>query len=98
MRAIIEQAIRGKRLLEIDYGGGRRVVEPHVLGIKDGRMGIQAYQLEGYTSSGGLPMWRRIYFDGAASPSVSSRTFSGRRPFPSGSHSAWDQTLLIVDP
>lgn len=97
MRSTVEAAIRGKRLLRLDHGGGTRIVEPHLLGIQDGRLGIMAFQLEGYTSSGGLPMWRRLYLADAANASVLDRTFAGRRPFPSGKHSQWDQTLLVVD-
>ena len=32
----IRNAIRGKNIIEFDYGGHPRIVEPHVLGINQG--------------------------------------------------------------
>lgn len=98
MRDFVEAAIRNKQMIEFTYGGGRRIVEPHVLGIERGRIGILGYQVDGYSSSGGLPEFRRFYLDEAGEPKALDQKFPGRRPFPSGRHSSWDTTLLIVDP
>jgi hypothetical protein len=97
MRPQIEEAIRHKKLLQVDYKGGTRIIEPHLLAVQGGRIGVMSFQLEGYSSSGGLPEWRRIYLDEMVNLVVLSRKFAGRRPFPSGRHSSWDQVLLVVE-
>jgi hypothetical protein len=42
-----------------DGGSGPRVVHPHVLYTgSDGRLLLDAYQVAGHSTSGGLPAWR----------------------------------------
>jgi hypothetical protein len=58
---LIEQAIRAKAIIEFTYSDHHRVVEPHVLGLKDGAIQFLGYQIGGTSSSGGLlPEWRRF--------------------------------------
>lgn len=96
---LIEQAIRGKSVIEFTYRNHRRVVEPHVLGIKDGAVQILGYQIGGSSSSGGqLPEWRRFDLDNMVGLTVTAHVFAGRRPFPSGRHSSWDREILVVAP
>lgn len=96
MREAIEAAILAKKLIQFQYGGGTRIAEPHVLGTKAGRVGLLTFQLEGFSSSGGLPQWRRVYLDETQNLVVLERIFAGRRAYPSGRHSDWDATHLIV--
>ena len=98
IQRVIEQAIREKRLLKFDYSGHNRVVEPHVLGISNGKLQLLGYQIGGSSSSGGIPEWRRFDLENIGHLVVSEQRFPGRRPFPSGRHSAWDRELVIVDP
>jgi hypothetical protein len=96
---LIEQAIRGKALIEFTYSDHHRVVEPHVLGLKDGVIQFLGYQIGGTSSSGGaLPEWRRFDVVKILRLVVTANLFHGRRPFPSGRHSVWDRQILIVDP
>lgn len=96
---LIEQAIRGKSVVEFTYSNHHRVVEPHVLGVKDGVVQILGYQLGGSSSSGGpLPEWRRFDLAKMVGLAITARVFAGRRPFPSGRHSSWDREILVVDP
>jgi hypothetical protein len=96
--ATIEQAIKTKAIVEFNYKGHQRVVEPHVLGISKGDLQILGYQVGGTSSSGGIPEWRRFDLSGMTSLAIADRKFPGRRPFPSGRHSSWDQEILIVAP
>ena len=94
----IEQAIRTKSVVEFTYSNHRRVVEPHVLGVKDGAVQFLGYQIDGSSSSGGpLPEWRRFELAKISGLSITDNKFPGRRPFPSGKHSSWDHEILVVD-
>lgn len=96
---LIEQAIRGKSVIEFSYSNHRRVVEPHVIGIKYGVLQILGYQIGGSSSSGGpLPEWRRFDLATMVGLAITGNVFPGRRPFPSGRHSSWDREILVVDP
>jgi len=45
LEQIFRQAIAGKRLVSFEYQGHARIVEAHVLGIKNDVTGFQAYKL-----------------------------------------------------
>ena len=95
---LIEQAIRSKSLVSFTYSGHPRLAEPHVLGVKDGAVQFLGYQTGGSSSSGGpLPEWRRFDLARISMLSIADQKSPGRRPFPSGRHSAWDSEILVVD-
>ena len=94
----IEKSINTKAIVEFHYNGHFRIVEPHVLGISKGTLQILGYQVGGSSSSGGIPEWRRFDLNGMERLVITANTFPGRRPFPSGRHSAWDRELKIVAP
>lgn len=53
MKKEIVNAIENQNLLEFEYEGYSRVVEPHCYGLTTkGNEAIRAYQVEGYSSSG----------------------------------------------
>lgn len=52
MESTIKAAIENKHLLEFDYDGFHRIVEPHVYGIQDGKQQILVFQVDGESSSG----------------------------------------------
>lgn len=95
---LIDQAIRTKSVVEFNYKGHHRVVEPHVLGVSNGSVQFLGYQIGGTSSSGGpLPEWRRFELSGITALTITPDKFPGRRPFPSGRHSSWDRQILVVD-
>jgi predicted DNA-binding transcriptional regulator YafY len=96
MEQLIQQAIEGNKLIEFSYGGHLRLAEPHVLGVNDGITQVLAYQVGGSSSTGGIPEWRRFDLPRISGLKVTSTSFPGRRPFSSGKHSSWDQTIAIV--
>lgn len=89
-------AIAGRRLLELTYGGGRRVVEPHVLGLVRGRPELMAFQVRGFSRSGGLPEWRRFFLDEVSGARVLEEPFTPRHPVPRGRYGAWDEVVAVV--
>lgn len=53
MKKEIVNAIANQNLLEFEYEGYSRVVEPHCYGLTTkGNEAIRAYQVDGYSSSG----------------------------------------------
>ncbi|MDQ7064657.1 MAG: hypothetical protein Q9P90_10480 [candidate division KSB1 bacterium] len=98
VEGMIGQAIKYKRILEFSYNGHFRVVEPHVPGVSNGKLQFLGYQISGSSSSGGIPQWRRFDLDRIRNLVISDQVFPGRRPFPSGRHSPWDQELAIINP
>jgi hypothetical protein len=96
MVQILTQAIVGKNLVEFWYSGHQRIAEPHILGVSGGVTQLLVYQIGGTSSSGGIPEWRRFELDKMSQQKVLPQLFPGRRPFPSGKHSAWDRQIAIV--
>ena|SRR5881397_850605 len=94
----IRAAISTKTIIEFEYDGYHRIAEPHVYGLKNGMSQLLVYQIEGQSSSGGLPQWRRFEIAKMSSLSMTSRNFLGRRPYPSGKHQDFDTVWLVVDP
>jgi len=92
---MIRRAICEKKLLAYDYDEYHRIAEPHVYGMKNGDDGMLVYQIEGESSSGGLPNWRRMKLEGITNMTVLDETFLGKRPV-NGLHSSWDVIYLIV--
>ena len=59
MNDAICQAIRARRLLRFEYGGGERLVEPHCHGASAaGQEMLLAYQTSGHSSSGEAEGWK----------------------------------------
>lgn len=92
---MIRKAITEKKLLEFDYDGYHRIVEPHVYGRKNEKNEILTYQQRGQSSSGVLG-WKRMYMNKIANMRVLDETFPGSRPVPN-KHSTWDLIYLIVE-
>lgn len=96
MQELIKQAIAGKRLLQFEYHGHHRLIEPHVLGVHSGETQVLGYQTGGTSGSGGVPDWRRFVLSGIANLKLTDKTFPGRRDAPSGKHSSWDYQIAVV--
>lgn len=95
MKQDLIDAIQTRRMVEFDYNGKHRVVEPHVLGTLKESLDLQAYQTEGGSNSGGLDNWRRFHVSGIMNLRVLNRTFPGPRPT-SGPHSSFDHIIAVV--
>ena len=66
--ATLARALAERRPVLARYHGHDRVLCPHVLGWKNGRPKVLAYQVDGTTSTGPLPAcpeqrWRSLYVD-----------------------------------
>ncbi len=81
MNATICEAIAGRSVIEFEYQGGRRVVEPHAHGVSTaGNEVLRGYQTAGYSSSRKPPFWSLYVVSKMRSISVMSSTFNQNRP------------------
>lgn len=96
MHQDIFRAIRGRNLIEFNYEGHHRVVEPHVYGCRNGMEQMLGFQIWGSSSSGGLPDWRRFDLAGISGLIVLAEGFAHRKPEPSGTQGDWDEIYMAV--
>jgi hypothetical protein len=66
--AVLAHALTERRTVRARYHGHERLLCPHVLGWKNGRRKLLAYQVGGTTSGGVLPphreqRWRSLFVD-----------------------------------
>ncbi|HEX2092933.1 MAG TPA: hypothetical protein VHG28_11045 [Longimicrobiaceae bacterium] len=81
MDQIIREAIENRRVLEFQYDGGPRIVEPFCYGIgKTGKHLLRGYQTAGYSSSGNPVGWRLFDLAKMSAVSATSVSFLGDRP------------------
>jgi hypothetical protein len=95
--AVLRAAIEQKRLLELNYLGKLRIVEPHDYGIHNGAVKLLAYQVGG-SSSGRLPNWRWMEVKSISKLRMLNQTFAGGRGSSSHQHHRWDQLFARVSP
>ncbi|MDF4003771.1 hypothetical protein P3W24_17805 [Luteibacter sp. PPL201] len=78
---IICDAIDAMRLLIVDYGGTRRLVQPHVYGDDtQGHRLLSAYQLDGGSSSGESRGWKSFRMDRVRAVAPTDERFHAPRP------------------
>jgi len=93
---LIRTAIAQMRLVRFRLGGLLRIAEPHDYGIMKGTLRLFVFQVGGESRSGRLPDWRLVTLAEASAFELLDRTFSGRRPAPSGKHQHWDRLFASV--
>ena len=78
MQTLID-AIKNLNLLQIDYNGGTRIVEPHCYGVTTaGNEGLRVYQVDGYSSTSQMG-WKMFDMSNASNVILLDRKFSGPR-------------------
>jgi hypothetical protein len=84
MNKVIIEAIEGQYLLQFDYEGKQRIVEPHCYGLTSkGNEAIRAYQVDGFSSSGKMG-WKLYDLAKATSFIVLEDTFAIRSDYKPG--------------
>ena len=96
MPDIIRQAIINKQIIQFNYNGLTRIVEPHVFGIKNGKLGLLVFQIGGQSSSGGLPNWRLLDINKIRDLQIINQNFPGKRPTSTDQHSDFTTIIDIV--
>ena len=81
MTNMIVDAINKKLVLEINYPPGRRIIEPHALGIgSDGQILLRAFQSSGVSASGEPVDWKLLRIDRLLGSVFTGGSFAGPRP------------------
>jgi predicted DNA-binding transcriptional regulator YafY len=96
--AIICKAIRERHLLFVEYGGSRRVVQPHVYG--DDHAGdrlLSAYQVSGESASGASQGWKSFRMDRVTGVTPGDATFRRARSEFQRDDGAFARILCQVD-
>lgn len=74
------EAIENRNLLEFDYDGHFRIVEPHTVGISNtGKESLSAYQIDGESSRGNVPCWGQFSISKIENLNVLDEQFTGVR-------------------
>jgi hypothetical protein len=77
----IQKGIAARSCLEIHYGPGWRLVEPHVLGrASNGDVVLRAFQVSGASASGAAAGWKLLRLDRMTALRPSDGHFEGPRP------------------
>ena len=80
----IIDAIENQNVIEFNYDGELRVVEPHCYGkTTAGNEGLRAFQIDGFSSSGKMG-WKMYDLRKADDIEVSNDTFNTRSDYKSG--------------
>lgn len=91
----LHDAIDQRLVVQFWYQGHLRIAEPHVLGVKDGRLHVLTYQVGGDSSSSSLPGWRRFFVDELSQLQIMSQAFVPQQQT-FGRHSAFDRQIAVV--
>lgn len=84
MNTEIIKAIKNKNLLEFEYEGESRTVEPHCYGLTTkGNEAIRAYQVDGYSSSGKMG-WKLYDLSKADNIEILDESFEVRDDYKKG--------------
>ncbi|MDI1319265.1 MAG: hypothetical protein PSW75_03600 [bacterium] len=76
---LIRQALAGRRLLQFDYHGYARQVEPHALGhATEGHLALLGWQIAGGSRSEPPPGWRTFLLNEVAALKILRETFAPR--------------------
>ena len=92
---LLHDAIDKHRVVQFVYDRHVRIAEPHVLGLKNGRLQILTWQIGGRTSGGQIPDWRRFFVNELSQLEMTNETFPGPR-LTRGRHSAFDRQIAVV--
>lgn len=79
MNKKIIEAIKNQNVIELQYEGEWRVVEPHCYGeTTAGNEGLRAYQIDGYSSTGKFG-WKMYDLGRANNITITEQTFDSPR-------------------
>lgn len=94
MNPVMCEAIRGHRLLRLNYHWGHRVVEPHAYGLNDnGHELLRVFQVSGASESGEHHGWKLLHVDEIHGLEILKEQFEGSRSGYKHGDKAMDQRI-----
>jgi hypothetical protein len=99
-REVLAEAIARRRPVRASYHGHERLMCPHVLGWKDGRLRVLSYQVAGTTRTGGLPTanqrWRSMFVDDLENPVLTRDTWETADNYSLATNAIGDVEIAVV--
>jgi predicted DNA-binding transcriptional regulator YafY len=98
---VLEQALTQKRPVALRYHGRDRIVCPHAVGWKNGRLRVLSYQVA--DSAGTLSSeeptqrWRCLFLDEIEAPVITDRRWESATNYSPGTANGIDVLVLAVD-
>lgn len=84
MNTLIINAIKERKVIEFNYEGENRIVEPHCYGLTTkGNEAIRAYQVDGFSSSGKMG-WKIYDLSKARNFNITDEIFDIRYDYKKG--------------
>lgn len=97
MNQTICRAISERRVVQFEYDGGTRVVEPHCHGVsKTGKEVLRGYQVAGYSDSGNPIGWKLFSVQRMSGVTILDTEFPEDRPDYNPHDSAMTQVHCCV--
>ena len=80
MKEIITEAIENKKVIEFEYKGDLRIVEPFVIGVSStGKDSLRAFQVDGNSTDSSSFSWKLFTVDKISNLSISKENFTSQR-------------------
>nr|WP_255408136.1 WYL domain-containing protein [Polynucleobacter brandtiae] len=90
------EAINNKQLIELAYAQEVRLVKPHVLGCKNTKLELLAWQLKNSSEVALTNDWRTFELQKITNIVVKTQTFLGMRATKSNAHPGWTQIIAKI--
>ncbi len=97
MHPEIFTAIRALKLIQFDYRGHYRVVEPHMFGRRQGLDQVLGYQVRGTAGEGLNQDWRMFEVADMRNVSMLTESFHGHMPAHWVQRLDWDEVYAAVE-
>lgn len=97
MNAVILRAVKERQVIQFQYSGGLRTVEPHCYGVsRTGKELLRGYQTGGYSESGNSVGWKLFEVGLMQGIAVTGQTFPNDRPLYNPNDSVMAQVIANV--
>lgn len=95
-RDLIKDAIFKRQLIGFYYKDQYILAEPHVYGIKNKKILLLVYQIDGDSGSNSLPKWRDMFMEEISGLRLLNQYFPGKRANSSIIDENFDKVLEVV--
>lgn len=96
IRDLIKTAITNKKLIGFTCKRQHIIAEPHAYGLKNGKIQLLVYQIDGYTKSGNMPRWRGVSPEEMSNLILLNKEFYEKRVFQYALEENFDKVLELV--
>jgi hypothetical protein len=100
--AVLQQALTEKRPVALRYHGHDRILCPHAIGWKNGRLRVLSYQVAGTTTTRPSPdeptqRWRCMFLDEIEAPVITDGRWESAPNYSPSNANGIDELVLAID-